>query len=114
MTVLTAAKKTGLALPNGNCPGGVAPILKPHFAASPEQPISLTSEGFVIGGKLLPNTAPKPRSRTGAALTHYPFGLYTNGVWAISTFNPDSFDSRYFGPLDPKAIQFHARPLWTK
>jgi len=46
-------------------------------------------------------------------LEHYPFGVYTNGIWAVSDFNANSYDSRYFGPLAPDAIRFDAKPVWT-
>lgn len=113
VATLRTAQRAGLILPSGDCPGSVAPVLKPVFVASAKRPIRFDERGFSVDGNRLPNTAPKPQSRTGAPLTHYPFGLYTTGLWAISSFNPDSFDSRYFGPLDSTAIQFRAKPIWT-
>jgi conjugative transfer signal peptidase TraF len=107
------ALQAGLQAAPGECPGGLSPILKPMILASAEHPISLTERGFFVDGKLLVNTAPKSQSRTGAALGHYPFGVYTNGFWAVSDFNPNSYDSRYFGPVEPDAIRFYAKPVWT-
>jgi conjugative transfer signal peptidase TraF len=114
MEPLRAAQTAGLILPLGDCPGKVAPLLKPVFRASLAHPVTLTERGFLIDGKLLPNTAPKPHSWTYAPLTHTPFGRYTAGLWAISGYNPDSYDSRYFGPLDSSAIRFHATPVLTQ
>jgi type IV secretory pathway protease TraF len=54
---------------------------------------------------------PKPYSKTGQTLVHYPFGSYTSGLWAISNYNRDSYDSRYFGPVSTDAIRFYARPV---
>lgn len=108
-----SAIHAGLEIVPGACARGLAPVLKPLSQASPEHPISLTDCGFFIDGKLLANTAPKSRSRTGAVLVHYPFGTYTNGLWAVSNFNPNSYDSRYFGPVAPDAILFYAKPVWT-
>lgn len=107
------AQWAGLEVPSGICPSHLAPVLKPLLQASPEHPISLSEQGFFVDGKLLKNTAPKPRSRTGAVLEHYQFGRYTNGLWAISDFNANSYDSRYFGPVAPESIRFYAKPVWT-
>ena len=103
----------GLAIEAGTCPGGFEPILKPVFQATETSPIRYGPAGFSVDGKLLPNTAPKPRSRIGTPLAHAPFGIYRSGLWAISDFNSSSFDSRYFGSVDPLAIQFRAKPFLT-
>lgn len=112
--VIERAMAAGLQTIPGDCPNHSAPILKPLFEASKSQPLSFTARGFVIGGKLVANTAPKAYSRTGAPLSHYAFGTYTSGLWAISSFNPSSYDSRYFGPVDPASIRFYAKPVWTR
>lgn len=111
--VLVTAQHNGLELSSGSCPGRISPILKPAVRATPEHPVILTLGGFLIDGRLLRNTAPKTRSRSGFALTHYPFGSYQSGLWAISDFSRDSFDSRYFGPVDPSCVRSHAVPVWT-
>ena len=107
------AVHAGLGIDPGTCPGGFEPILKPVFLASPTSPIRFDHDGFSVHGRLLPNTAPKSRSKTGVLLSHTPFGLYQTGVWAISGFNASSFDSRYFGSVNPGSIQFHAKPFLT-
>lgn len=112
--VIQRALAAGLQPVRGDCPDQSAPVLKPLFQASAAHPVSFTARGFFVTGKLVPNTAPKAHSRTGAALIHYPFGTYTSGLWAISSFNPNSFDSRYFGPVAPAAIRFYAKPVWTR
>jgi type IV secretory pathway protease TraF len=91
----------------------LAPIMKPLIYASPGRSLTYDAHGFSFNGKLLRNTAPKPQSRIGASLEHYPFGVYTNGTWAVSDFNANSYDSRYFGPVAPDAIRFYAKPVWT-
>lgn len=108
--VLEGAVATGMQPVRGTCAGGVAPILKPLVQASEESPVVLSANGFLVAGRLVPNTAPKTRSHTGKPLAHYPFGRYTSGLWAISKFSPDSYDSRYFGPVSPAWIQFYAKP----
>ena len=103
----------GLTIDPGTCPGGFEPILKPVFQATETRPIRYDQGGFSVDGRLLPNTAPKYRSRIGSPLAHAPFGIYRSGLWAISVFNSSSFDSRYFGPVDPGSIQFRAKPFLT-
>ena len=103
----------GLTIDPGTCPGGFEPILKPVFEATETRPIRYDQHGFSVAGRLLPNTAPKSRSRIGAPLAHAPFGIYRSGLWAISAFNSSSFDSRYFGPVHPGSIQFRAKPFLT-
>ena len=96
----TAALGAGLDVVPGACPGGLAFVLKPLIYPSPKQPLIYDARGFSCNGKLLPNTAAKEYSRTGVPLAHYAFGTYTNGIWAVSDFNANSYDSRYFGPVD--------------
>lgn len=103
----------GLAIDLGSCRDGFEPILKPVLQATRTSPIRYDQGGFSVDGNLLPNTAPKSRSKTGAPLAHARFGIYRSGLWAISDFNASSFDSRYFGPVDPASIQFHAKPVLT-
>jgi conjugative transfer signal peptidase TraF len=109
--MLVKARRIGIILPSGECPSGVAPLLKPLYQATPETPIIFTERGFEIYGRLLRNTAPKSFSSKGRQLEHIPFGVYTAGIWAVSDWNPDSFDSRYFGPIPASSIRFHLAPF---
>lgn len=106
-----SASDAGLKLEAGECPDGRQPILKGLYWATPQSPIVLDSQGFSIAGVPIPNTTPKAFSRTGKPLTHYGFGRYTAGLWAISGYNRDSFDSRYFGPVSRENVRFYAKPL---
>jgi conjugative transfer signal peptidase TraF len=108
-----AAIQAGLEVVPGACPAGLAPVLKPVICPSPGHPLIYDARGFSFNGKLLPNTAPKTQSRTGVRLEHFPYGAYASGTWAVSGFNPNSYDSRYFGPVAPDAIRFYAKPVWT-
>ncbi len=110
---LRPALRSGLVIGKGDCPGGLAPILKPLFHASKEQPIVFSEDGFQVNGRWLPNTRPKAVSKEGIALTHAPFGVYTDGDFAISAYNANSWDSRYFGPVDQRTILFYAKPVLT-
>jgi conjugative transfer signal peptidase TraF len=105
------ALSAGLETLSGDCPGRIIALLKPLVYPTPEHPLVLTASGFFLNGKLLPNTAPKAKSKTGKPLGHYPFGVYTSGIWPVSTYNRDSLDARYYGPISSDQIRFHAKPL---
>ena len=108
---LRSAMAAGLELGHGECPDGHEAILKTVYRATPESPIVLDSNGFTIAGVPTANTTPKAFSKTGKPLTHYAFGRYTSGLWAISGHSRDSYDSRYFGPVVREDVRFYAKPL---
>ena len=53
---------------------------------------------------------------TGRRLTAWPQcrRLQADELFLLSTTNPASFDSRYFGPVNASAVIGQARPLWTQ
>lgn len=110
-SVLATAGDAGLKVAPGECPNGSQPILKTLYRATPSTPIVLTPIGIFVSNRLLENTVPKLRSKTGAPLAHEAFGVYTSGLWAISDYNPDSFDSRYFGPVEEASVLYHLVPF---
>lgn len=114
VATLRSFSKKDMEIIRGDCPGGFAPILKPLVHASEKHPVVFSVQGFSLDGKLIPNTAPRSHTHSGAPLTHFPFDRYTEGLWAISRFNPNSYDSRYFGPVNPADIRFYAKPLLTR
>jgi conjugative transfer signal peptidase TraF len=100
----------------GSCPDGGAPLMKP-IAAQPRDIVEISSRGFVVNGKALPNSAPLNVDNGGRRLPHWPFGKYrveTATVWVISSYNRRSFDSRYFGPVREDRIRHHLRALLTQ
>jgi conjugative transfer signal peptidase TraF len=56
-----------------------------------------------------------PRDRFGRALPRWSGcrRLAANQVFLIAPAHRDSFDSRYFGPVDRRQIVGRALPLWT-
>jgi conjugative transfer signal peptidase TraF len=52
----------------------------------------------------------------GRRLTAWPEcrRLRADELFLLSTTNPASFDSRYFGPVNASAVIGQARPLWTR
>jgi conjugative transfer signal peptidase TraF len=101
--------------PSGLCADGAAPLLKPVIA-HPGDTVVLSGKGISVNGRSLPNTAPKYVDNAGRSLTAWPSGVYTvrpETVWVASTYHPDSFDSRYFGPIKAGLIRHRLKPLWV-
>ena len=99
----------------GNCPDGAAPLMKP-VVAKPGDIVDVSSLGITVNGVLLPNTAPKNQDSKGRPMQPWPSGQYRvplGFVWVASSYNPWSFDSRYFGPLPVGIIRGRLKPLLT-
>ena len=99
----------------GNCPDGAAPLLKPVVAHAGDV-VEVSRKGIAVNGSLLRNTAALKTDTKGRPLTAWKFGQYVvapGTVWVASSYNPRSFDSRYFGPIPVSAIRDHLRPLLT-
>ena len=97
----------------GACPDGAAPLLKPVID-SPADEVILSPAGIAVNGKLLPHTAPLDHDSEGRTLAHWPSGRYTavpGTLWVASSYNPRSYDSRYFGPIRESAVRARLRPL---
>ena len=100
----------------GICRDGAAPLMKPVVANSGDM-VELSSRGISVNGLLLPNnTAPLLKDTKGRPLRAWSFGRYVvspNTVWVASSYNPRSFDSRYFGPLLIAAIRCRLKAFLT-
>ena len=100
----------------GSCPDGATPLMKPLVARFGDT-VEFSANGVAVNRRLLPNTAPRNADTQGRPLPHFPFGRYVverGTVWVASTYNPRSFDSRYFGPIPQSLIRAHLRPLVTQ
>jgi conjugative transfer signal peptidase TraF len=100
----------------GSCPDGATPLMKPVVARFGDT-VEYFEGGVAVNRRLLPNTAPRSADTQGRPLHHFPFGRYVvqrGTVWVASTYNPRSFDSRYFGPVSESLIRAHLRPLVTQ
>jgi type IV secretory pathway protease TraF len=80
------------------------------LGALPGDHVRFTAEGIYCEGKLLPNTAPEP----GEA--HFPFGdmVIPKGMFIAVGTHPDSYDSRYEGPLPLSLIVSNLEPVEVK
>lgn len=83
------------------------PLLKP-IAAIPGDTVTIRRDGnAAVNGRGIPNTSAN-------AVLAWPAGTYAvapGQVWVFSTYSADSFDSRYFGPVDTANILGTARPI---
>lgn len=101
--------------PYGLCPDLRESILKP-ITAKPGKWVRVTPQGTWIDGRLLPNTAPLAVDSRGRTLTPWPFGDYRLGLgefWTVSSYDPRSYDSRYFGPVRTRGCSY-LQPFWTE
>jgi conjugative transfer signal peptidase TraF len=99
----------------GACRDGAAPLLKP-VVASEGDTVELSAHGIAVNGVLLRNTAPLANDSSGRPLSAWHFGRYVvarETVWVASTYQPRSFDSRYFGPVPVSIIRHRLKPLLT-
>lgn len=99
----------------GSCKDGGAPLLKPVIATAGDL-VDVSAMGLAVNGRAVPNTAPMTVDIKHRSLPAWPSGRYvvpSTEVWVASSFNPRSFDSRYFGPVSVTAIHEHLRPLMT-
>ena len=78
--------------------------------------ISIGTSGVQINGRWLANSAPLPADRDGLPLPRLQLDDYTlraGELLAMSTYNPRSFDGRYFGPIKRGDILSVVEPLLT-
>jgi len=97
------------------CADGFAPLVKPIRARSGDT-VTVSKQGISVNGTMLLNSTAKRLDGQGRPLPVIPYGVYTvtpNTVWVVSSYNPASFDSRYFGPVSLTRIISYAKPIWT-
>lgn len=99
----------------GACPGGLEPLLKPVAAVAGDL-VTVTPKVVAVNGQPIADTAPLAHDGAGRTLRPVPSGSYrvaSGEVWVLSSHDPRSFDSRYFGPLPAAGVQGVARPVWV-
>lgn len=90
-------------------------ILKRIVGVSGDK-ITIDIEGVEVNGCRLVNSKPRDSDGMGRPMTTYllkDFDLGTDDILLMSEYSPDSFDSRYFGPLPFSTIESVVVPLWT-
>jgi conjugative transfer signal peptidase TraF len=99
----------------GLCEGGYEPLLKPIAAIEGDR-VTRTDQGISINGRLIANSKSLGRDGSGRTLSSPGANnviVATDEVWVVSSYNPLSFDSRYFGPVQISSIEGLARPLFV-
>lgn len=102
-------------LPAGQCPGGFAPLLK-QLVAIPGDVITLTDDQVSINDVLLRGSRALSEDSAGRPLVPYPRGTYRvppNEYWLFAVNLPQSFDSRYFGPVPKSSVLTSLLPVVT-
>jgi conjugative transfer signal peptidase TraF len=99
----------------GPCEGGVQPVLKPVVALAGDV-VEVRLEAVAVNGQRLSGSSSSRVDSRGRALPHVPWGQYVVGadeLWLVSTRVPNSWDSRYLGPIPMSQVRSVARPGWT-
>jgi signal peptidase I len=113
---LTNSEPTGLYLrvPGEPERGGMVALrsLMKHVVAVPGDVVTVTALGTYVNGQLIPHSA---IPATAKGYRPFPFGAYTlhpGQYWLLGT-SPDSWDSRYIGPVPIDLIEGSVEPVWT-
>src|SRR5262245_12295672 len=99
----------------GRCAGGTQPMLKPIVAIAGDV-VEIGPEAVTVNGQRLPGSSTPASDSLGRALTHVAWRRYVVGadeLWLVSTRVPNSWDSRYLGPIPTSQVWSVARPVWT-
>ncbi|GAA5110012.1 conjugative transfer signal peptidase TraF [Bartonella raoultii] len=96
-------------LQSGACSSGAIPFLKPLVAVSGDV-VQVTERGISINGHLLKNSQ---RNGGVAGVPNGEYHVAEGYAWFISSFDPVSFDSRYFGAVPITNIMGSAKPILT-
>jgi len=99
----------------GPCAGGVQPVLKPVIAVAGDV-VEIGPEAVTVNGQPLPGSSTAASDSLGRQLPHVAWGRYvvaTDQLWLVSTRVPNSWDSRYLGPISTAQLWSVARPVWT-
>ena len=110
----TLAKERGY-IGAGFCPGGYGNMMK-KVVASGHDIVSVTDEGVLINGTLMPGSEPSEADSMGRPLPRFRVTdqvLAVSELWLMSDTNSRSFDARYFGPVHRAHIQSLIYPVWT-
>ena len=99
----------------GPCAGGVQPVLK-RVVAVADDVVEIGPEAVTVNGQRLPDSSTAASDSLGRDLQHVAWGRHVVGLdelWLVSTRVPNSWDSRYLGPISTSQVWSVARPVWT-
>ena len=106
------AEAATLAAQRGYLPTRV-PLLKRVGAVAPQEVCVFGALVWIDG---VPVAAVRSADRLGRPLPSWPQcrRLQAGEIFLLSTTNPASFDSRYFGPVSTSAVIGVAHPVWLE
>jgi len=101
-------------LPSGDCPSGMARVLKPVAALAGDE-VRIEEDGVTVNGVSIAGSQVADLDSHGRPLPHLPISwrqkLPTDSYFLLSTHSSRSLDSRYFGPVDRADVVYRARAL---
>lgn len=99
-------------LEKGICESGFDPLVKKIVAMSGD--IVTVEQSVSVNGILQVNSTLKPKDIDGRDIPRAESQLIQKGQYFVmSEYNPNSFDSRYFGPIPEGWIYARAEPIWV-
>lgn len=110
--IATFARRRGY-VPTGSCEDGSAPVGK-VVAATAGDTVEISTRGVSVNGRLLRNSAPLRHDSKGRGLpvlTVAPQVVPPAEIWLVSPYSPQSFDSRYFGPISASRVVSRIEPV---
>ncbi|MDD3936024.1 S26 family signal peptidase [Rhodoferax sp.] len=84
---------------HGSCPDGSMPLIKRVVGVAGDL-VTASDAGIEVNGQPVSNARPLDLDNKGSALPHLrgSFSLRQGEIW-VAGEHPNSFDSRYFGPV---------------
>lgn len=99
-------------LERGMCESGLEPLVKRIVAKPGDQVI--VSETVSVNGLTQVNSELKAKDIDGREIPRAESQLIAEATFFVmSEHNPNSFDSRYFGPIPAEWIYARAEPVWV-
>lgn len=114
LAIFDAARQRGY-IGAGFCPGGYGYMMK-RVLASTNDAVRIADDGVQVNGQMLPFTVPVKVDAQGRSLPRYhedSFTLTEYQVLLMADTNPQSFDARYFGPVQRSSIKSVIEPVLT-
>ncbi|WP_036993417.1 conjugative transfer signal peptidase TraF [Metapseudomonas furukawaii] len=110
----SAAQQRGYLGASWDCPGNYQRVIK-RVAGLQGATVENGALGLRVNGQLLPNSKAVAADSRGRALLPFfeaPVTLAPGQVLIVGD-TANSFDSRYFGPIEHSQIRAVLRPVWT-
>ena len=110
--VIKATQRNILPIGSGCRSWGFAPLMK-ELVGIPGDLITVTNHGVAINNRRLRNSKIKFEIFQLLIPTDYSRILQKNEYWVMSDYSPNSFDSRYIGPVTKDQIIQCTTPVFT-